>query len=121
MDKDENRDNNRINIPIEFKVYPSYNESRNLIFEYDEAKSLSNAEKHGIDFEEVQELWNVPHIVSPVEHKGERRYIVVGRIFGICWTVIATNRGENIRIISARRSTRKEISHYDRQRNKDNP
>ncbi len=28
-----------------------------MIFEYDPAKSLSNKEKHGIDFEEVTELW----------------------------------------------------------------
>jgi uncharacterized DUF497 family protein len=26
-------------------------------FEYDPAKSVSNLEKHGIDFEQAQELW----------------------------------------------------------------
>ena len=89
--------------------------------EYDEAKSVSNAEKHGIDFEEAQELWDTPYVVSPLEHKGERRYVVIGRIFGTCWTAVVTNRGSKIRIISVRRSTRKEASYYDRQRNRDNP
>jgi uncharacterized protein len=33
-------------------------------FEYDPAKSEANAEKHGIDFEEAQTLWDDLHRVS---------------------------------------------------------
>ena len=121
MDKDENRNKYSINRELDLRLYSSYNAAKRPEFEYDEAKSISNAEKHGIDFEEAQELWDGPHFATPMEFKGERRYSVVGKIQGVCWTVIATNRGKRIRIISARRSTRREASYYDRKRNKDNP
>ena len=121
MDKDETRGNNNINNELDLRLYSPYNAAKRPEFEYDEAKSVSNAEKHGIDFEEVQELWASPHFATPIEFKGGRRYSVVGKVQGAYWTVIATDRGRCIRIISARRSTKKEASYYDRQRNKDNP
>lgn len=31
-----------------------------MIFEYDPSKSQSNKEKHGIDFDEAQVLWQDP-------------------------------------------------------------
>jgi uncharacterized DUF497 family protein len=37
-------------------------------FEFDESKSISNAEKHGIDFNSAQNLWS-----------DERRLIVAAR------------------------------------------
>ena len=41
-------------------------------FEYDPNKSDSNLEKHGIDFEEAQELWNDEWRLSAlVRRKGE--------------------------------------------------
>ncbi|MCI8425901.1 MAG: BrnT family toxin, partial [Adlercreutzia sp.] len=35
-------------------------------FEYDVNKSISNQEKHGINFEEAQALWDAPHFVVSV-------------------------------------------------------
>lgn len=35
-----------------------------IVFEFDEEKSLSNLEKHGIDFHSAQELWKDPDIVE---------------------------------------------------------
>ncbi len=32
-------------------------------FEYDERKSQSNLEKHGIDFVDAQALWNDPYLM----------------------------------------------------------
>jgi hypothetical protein len=33
-------------------------------FEFDLKKSLSNKDKHGIDFGEAQALWNDPHLLE---------------------------------------------------------
>ncbi len=89
-----------------------------MCFEYDPRKSESNREKHGIDFEEAQALWDDPHLLTfDIEFGGEKRYGVIARLFGALWTAIYTMRGENTRIISVRRSAPKEVSLYDRNRN----
>jgi len=75
------------------------------MFEYDEAKSRANKEKHGIDFEEAQALWQCKnHLVfDSVYINSERRHLLVGYIDGVCYVAVFTMREENIRIISVRR------------------
>ena len=87
-------------------------------FEYYPAKSASNEEKHGINFEEAQRLWEDPEMITMrVDRKGEFRKMLIARHAGCCWSAIYTIRPDNIRIISVRRSTGKEVSFYDRKRN----
>lgn len=82
-------------------------------FEYDPAKSAANKTKHGIDFDEAQELWRDPRLsIYPVPAEGERRYLCVGRIDEKHWTAVITNRGGNTRIISVRRARNNEIENY---------
>lgn len=83
-------------------------------FEYDPDKSVSNLEKHGIDFEDAQTLWLDPLLIE-VEAKttDEKRYVVIGRIDQKHWTGIINYRNEKIRIISVRRSRKKEIEIYE--------
>ncbi|MDP2976389.1 MAG: BrnT family toxin, partial [Anaerolineales bacterium] len=74
-------------------------------FDYDSKKSRANFEKHGIDFEEAQALWNDHNLIEiPAKVVDEPRYMVVGRISGRHWSAVVTYRGENIKIISVRRS-----------------
>ena len=83
-------------------------------FEYDENKSLSNKKKHGIDFEESKELWKddkMVEILTPFED--EERYINIGKIKDKFYSIITTIKGDKIRIISARRSRKKEIKIYE--------
>ena len=83
-------------------------------FEYDENKSKSNKIKHGIDFEEAQKLWQddkMVEILTPFED--EKRYINIGKIKNKFYSVITTIREDKIRIISARRSRKKEIEIYE--------
>jgi len=83
-------------------------------FEYDINKSKSNKIKHGIDFIEAQELWQddkMIEILTPFEN--EPRYINIGKIKNKFYSVITTIRGDKIRIISARRSRKKEIEIYE--------
>lgn len=83
-------------------------------FEYDPNKSAKNKEKHGIDFEEAQQLWMNSVVVAPLgnEH-GEDRQAHFGIIDGKHWTAITTYRNDSIRIISVRRSRKNEEEFYD--------
>ncbi len=82
-------------------------------FEFDLAKSASNMEKHGIDFRHARQLWSDPRRVElPTGAAEEARFTVIGRIAGTHWTAVITYRGDNVRIISVRRSRRNEIENY---------
>ena len=83
-------------------------------FEYDENKSLSNKQKHGIDFEEAKFLWNDDRMVElTASYEDEKRFINIGKINAKFYTVITTIRNGKIKIISARRSRKKEIETYE--------
>jgi len=81
-------------------------------FEFDAAKSESNARKHGIDFVEAQKLWKERTLEIPSNYTGESRYLVIGQINQIFWSAIITYRHEKVRIISVRRSRKKEIQFW---------
>ena len=52
-------------------------------FEFDSSKSKENKKKHGVDFLEVQQLWNDPDwIAIPAKTSDEPRYLVIGKISG---------------------------------------
>ena len=83
-------------------------------FEFDETKSNSNKQKHGIDFYEAQMLWCDPnYLLFPLPYVEEKRYGVIGKINGKCWTAIITYRNFKVRIISVRRSRKNERSIYE--------
>ena len=83
-------------------------------FEYDIAKSQGNLEKHGIDFDVAQELWNDPdRLEIRADCETELRFILIGRLRNRHWSAVFTYRGENIRLISVRRSRKKEIRLYE--------
>lgn len=83
-------------------------------FEFDPRKSLSNGEKHGIDFVAAQELWDDPHLIEiPALTSDEPRSLVIARIEGRHWSAVITTRDENVRIISVRRSRPEEVALYE--------
>ena len=83
-------------------------------FEYDEQKSNSNQEKHGIDFLESQKLWLDPDIIEiKANSEIEPRYLIIGKIKEKYWSAVITYRGDNIRIISVRRSRVAEVALYE--------
>jgi len=83
-------------------------------FEFDDNKSRINKTKHGMDFNEAQELWNDPDLIEiPVRTSDETRFLVIGRISGKCWSSIITYRGDKIRIISVRRARKEEVDIYE--------
>jgi len=86
-----------------------------MIFEYDEAKSIMNKSKHNIDFKEAQRLWDDPYAfeLSSPKSVEEPRFLVLGQIDSKNYTAIITYRETNIRIISVRRSRKKETTLYE--------
>ncbi|MBI3585013.1 MAG: BrnT family toxin [Nitrospinae bacterium] len=82
-------------------------------FEWDSEKSRANKEKHGIDFETAQNLWldeNRIEIETP--YPVEKRNIIIAKFLGKLWTAVYTIRSETVRIISVRRSRKKEVKLY---------
>jgi uncharacterized DUF497 family protein len=84
------------------------------VFEYDNNKSASNLEKHGIDFVTAQALWLDPGLVEiRVTSEDEPRFLVIANINNKYWSAVITYRGSTIRIISVRRSRKKEVKLYE--------
>jgi hypothetical protein len=82
-------------------------------FEFDTAKSRANLAKHGIDFEQAQALWrDVDGLVVPSRQMKEPRKLLIAQRNGKLWTAIFTERGDDIRIISVRRSRDNERTAY---------
>lgn len=83
-------------------------------FEFDHNKSKANLEKHGIDFRAAQELWKDPDLLEiQAKSDEEDRFLVIGLIGANHWSAVVTQRSEKIRLISVRRSRRKEIELYE--------
>jgi uncharacterized protein len=83
-------------------------------FQYDQGKSQSNLEKHGIDFERAQALWDDPNLVRILARSDdEPRIIIIARLEDQYWSAIVTSRDDKIRIISVRRSRSKEVEIYE--------
>lgn len=88
-------------------------------FEWSTAKSRTNEKKHGVSFEEAQTVFydDFARQYFDEDHsEDEERFIMLGtsnrsRILIVCHC--EKPRGETIRIISARKATRKERGHYE--------
>ncbi|MBO1350161.1 MAG: BrnT family toxin [Hormoscilla sp. GUM202] len=88
-----------------------------LSFEYDENKSQSNLEKHGIDFVEAQQLWDDENFIEiPARTQEEQRFIVIAKLKAKHWSGVITYRDRAIRIISGSRSRTEEVALYESSR-----
>lgn len=59
------------------------------MFEYDAAKSLSNLEKHGIDFDQAQNLWlDENRVVIKALISDEPRLLLIAKYAGKHWTAV---------------------------------
>jgi uncharacterized protein len=76
-----------------------------------------NIEKHGISFQEAATVFNDPLSVTfpdPDHSIGENRYIIIGVSgSGQILVVAHTDKGEKVRVISARKATRQERRFYE--------
>lgn len=88
-----------------------------LTFEWDNAKSELNKRKHRVSFEEAATVFGDPlslTIDDPQHSQQEDRFVTAGEsVQGRLLVVIHTERGERIRIISAREATSRERRDYE--------
>lgn len=83
-------------------------------FEFDGDKSAANRLKHGIDFLDAQALWNDPDLLEiQAKSDDEPRFLVIGLIGVKHWSAVITYRNEHIRLISVRRSRKREVELYE--------
>lgn len=88
-------------------------------FEWDPAKAESNASKHGVTFDEATTVFDDPYarvIEDPDHSLHEERFIILGMSMHARELVVSHclrgMGGDTIRIISARRATRRESAQY---------
>lgn len=88
-----------------------------LSFEWDENKAKSNLAKHGVSFAEATTVFGDPQsltIPDPEHSRTEDRFVILGSSHRQqLLVVVHTERGDSIRIISARRASRKERKSYE--------
>ncbi|MEL6455936.1 MAG: BrnT family toxin [Cyanobacteria bacterium J06623_5] len=88
-----------------------------MAFEFDKNKSLSNKQKHGVDFVEAQILWEDEGLLEiPANSEDEEQYIVISQISSKVWAAVITYRNSNVRIISVRRARKNEVELYESSR-----
>jgi uncharacterized DUF497 family protein len=86
-------------------------------FEWDIEKARLNQSKHGVSFEEACTVFDDDYsstVMDPAHSEGEVRFLTFGVAkSGLGIVVAHTDRGDRIRIISARPMTPKERRAYE--------
>ncbi|MBV9386042.1 MAG: BrnT family toxin [Chroococcidiopsidaceae cyanobacterium CP_BM_ER_R8_30] len=86
-------------------------------FEWNSDKATLNLKKHSVSFQEAATVFNDPLSITfpdPDHSVGESRYIIIGvSKFGQLLVVAHAERGEKVRVISARKATRWERRFYE--------
>jgi len=91
-----------------------------VVFEWDVGKALANVAKHGVPFDEAATVFaDASALDGPdLRHSAaEARFLrlgrsLAGRVLMVAYTLRESDDGEAIRIISARRASRKERAAY---------
>lgn len=91
-----------------------------MLFYWDPIKASSNLKKHGISFELAQSVFDDPMHLSVIDGKTvfEERWITIGlsankQSLVVVHTYRNVQTEEEVRIISARKATRKEKEQYE--------
>jgi len=89
-------------------------------FEWDPAKAELNMEKHGVAFDEACSVFQDPYHREQMDEfhstQEEVRFISIGKSNLRRILVVANcDRGDNIRIYSARLATAREVKFYEKQ------
>jgi uncharacterized DUF497 family protein len=93
-------------------------------FEWHSVKARTNQRKHGVTFEDAMHVFDDPYALfdqDRVDEAGSPRWQALGLAGGVLLLLVAHTvreeaQDEVVRIISARRATRKERNRYDETR-----
>lgn len=91
------------------------------MFEWHESKNRTNQLKHGLAFEDAQEVFLGECLTfrDPRLEYGEHRHITLGLLRGRVVVVVHTERGGLTRIISMRKGSQREQKAYQERFEKD--
>jgi uncharacterized DUF497 family protein len=96
-----------------------------VTYEWDPVKATANFRKHGVSFEEAASVLLDPAALTfldPDHSEDEERAITIGRSArGRVLFVAHTEREDRLRIISARRATRREQDQYEERTDETTP
>ncbi len=84
------------------------------MFELDESKRQANLLKHGVDLYAAAEIF-ADFFISRIDRRTdyrEVRFAALGYVGEIAYMVVYPQRGDKIRLISARRAGSREIERY---------
>ncbi|MBI4224012.1 MAG: BrnT family toxin [Deltaproteobacteria bacterium] len=92
-----------------------------MLFSWDSNKAQQNVKKHGVSFELAQTVFDDPLHLSILDFKSkiEERWVTIGMSAHVRTLVVVhayrvtKNEEEIIRIISARKATRREVRQYE--------
>ena len=83
--------------------------------EFDPIKAKANLRKHNVSFAHAEQALRDPLAITieDPDSEGEQRFITLGMdALGRILVIVFTHRGENIRLISARKASRGEMEFY---------
>ncbi|EAW39111.1 MULTISPECIES: BrnT family toxin [Lyngbya] len=86
-----------------------------MAYQWNRDKAIANLRKHGIDFADAVSIFSDDLAITITDERfEEERFITVGMdAFGRILVVVYTVREDEIRLISARKATRKERQQYE--------
>lgn len=88
-----------------------------LLFEWDPQKATTNVTKHGVTFDEASTVFQDTlslAISDPLHSEDEERFVLIGHSHrNRLLVIVHTERGDRIRIISARKANTKERHTYE--------
>ena len=88
-----------------------------LLFEWDPRKARRNLTIHGVSFDEASTAFQDPlsqTIADPLHSEDEKRFVLLGRSHrNRLLVVVHTERGDQIRLISARLADNRERVRYE--------
>ncbi len=88
------------------------------VFDWNGSKATANYRRHGVTFDHAVKAFRDPFAIERIDDRGdygEERINLIGMSEGVILHVTYTERGERIRIISARRAERHEQQDYYRE------
>jgi uncharacterized DUF497 family protein len=96
-----------------------------LLFEWDPNKAKENLEIHGVSFDEAgtafRDVLSLT-IYDPLHSEAEDRFVLLGNSHkDRLLVVVHTVRGDSIRLISARKASKKERKHYEENAKRSGP
>ncbi len=86
-----------------------------MTFQWNPDKARANLSKHRVDFAEAATVFEDPRALTCDDpHPREERFVTLGldaleRLLVVCWS----SRGDEFRIVSARRANRAETLQYE--------